>query len=260
MSILFRGFQNASKHAVRPSKLAGAVIGLRLISKTRSKTPKPSQLIYPEATNKEHSDLATFLSYVERTSLNKNSTVYRGTHYEYTVADTLSQYGFLLKRVGGHSDRGLDLLGIWTLPSTSQTSKVIIQCKAGARSASPMYIRELKGAMAVAPPGWRGTDVLGLLVGEKPATKGVQKEMHSADVALGYVCCTKEGEVAQLLWNLKAREMGLDGLSVGVKYGRDKSQLVLIRGGEMLPLLEKVRIGKDNVVDVPVIETEEGAA
>ncbi|KAL3589993.1 hypothetical protein FPOAC2_12175 [Fusarium poae] len=256
MSILFRGLQNAQRRAVKPSKLTGAIACSRLISKTRSKSPKPSQLIYPEAPNKEHSDLVTFLSYVERTSLNKNSTVYRGTHYEYTVADTLSQYGFLLKRVGGHSDRGLDLLGIWTLPSTSQTSKVIIQCKAGARSPSPMYIRELKGAMAVAPPGWRGTDVLGLLVGEKPATKGIQKEIHSADAALGYVCCTKEGELAQLLWNLKAQEMGLDGLSVGVKYGENKSQLVLIRGGEMLPLLDKVKIEKDNVVDVSVIEAE----
>ncbi|RGP73755.1 hypothetical protein FLONG3_6246 [Fusarium longipes] len=255
MSILFRGFQNVLRRAVLPSKLASTVVGSRLISKTRSKAPKPSQLIYPAAPSKDHSDLATFLTYVERTSLNKTSTVYRGTHYEYTVADTLSQYGFFLKRVGGQSDRGMDLLGIWTLPSTSQTSKVIIQCKAGARSTSPMYIRELKGAMAVAPPGWRGTDVLGLLVGEKPATKGVQKEINTADVALGYVCCTKEGQVMQLLWNLKAQEMGLDGVSVGVKYGEDKkNQIVLMRGGKMLPLLEKVKIEEENVVDVSVLK------
>ena len=259
MSIWFRCFRNASRHSFQPSKCAGTIVVSRPISKTRKKAPKPSQLIYPEAPSKEHSDLATFLSYVERTSLNKNSTVYRGTHYEYTVADTLSQYGFLLKRVGGQSDRGMDLLGIWTLPSTSHTFKVILQCKAGARSASPMYIRELKGALAAAPPGWRGTDVLGLLVGEKPATKGVQKEMHTADVALGYVCCTKEGEVAQLLWNLKAQEMGLDGVSVGIKYGEDKNQLVLFRGGEMLPLLQKVETKEENVVDVSVLEAEKGA-
>ena len=258
MSIWFRGFRNASRHSFRPSRCTGTIVGLRPISKTSKKAPKPSKLIYPEAPSKEHSDLATFLSYVERTSLNKNSTVYRGTHYEYTVADTLSQYGFLLKRVGGQSDRGLDLLGIWTLPSTSHTFKVILQCKAGARSASPMYIRELKGALAAAPPGWRGTDVLGLLVGEKPATKGVQKEMHTADVALGYVCCTKEGEVVQLLWNLKAQEMGLDGVSVGIKYGEDKNQLVLFRGGEMLPLLQKVETKEENVVDMSVLEAEKG--
>ncbi|KAF4456982.1 hypothetical protein F53441_997 [Fusarium austroafricanum] len=222
------------------------------MSKRKGKAPKPFELIYPDAPTKEHSDLATFLSYVERVSLDKRSTVYRGTHYEYTVANTLSQYGFFLKRVGGQSDRGMDLLGIWTLPSTSQTCRVILQCKAGARSASPMYIRELKGAMAAAPPGWRGTDVLGLLVGEKPATKGVQSEMYSANVALSYVCCSKEGEVLQLLWNTKAQEMGLEGVSVGVKYGQEKNQIVLIRGGEMLPLLENNEI--DGVVGT--FETE----
>ncbi|KAK7413719.1 Cell morphogenesis protein PAG1 [Neonectria punicea] len=201
---------------------------------------------------KEHSDLATFLSYVERTRLNKRSTVYRGTHYEYTVAETLSQYGFFLKRVGGASDRGLDLLGTWTLPTTNDAMKVFVQCKAGARSPSPMYVRELKGARADAPPGWRGAgDALGLLVGEKPATRGVQEELR-ATAALGYVCCSREGEVKQLLWNQAAQEMGLEGVTVAVRYagkeGGDgdkaddlEKQLVLMKGGKKLPLLQKVR-------------------
>ncbi|KAF4971887.1 hypothetical protein FSARC_1392 [Fusarium sarcochroum] len=259
MSILFRGSHIVSRHVNRPSQWALTTIGSRLISQRRGRGSNPFKLIYPEAPSKEHSDLATFLSYVERKHLSKRSTVYRGTHYEYTVADTLSQYGFFLKRVGGASDRGMDLLGIWTLPSTSQTSKVILQCKAGAKSASPMYVRELKGAMAAAPPGWRGTDVLGLLVAEKPATKGVQKEMHSADVALGYVCCSKDGEVVQLLWNLKAQEMGLEGVSVGVKYGEEKNQLVLMKRGKMLPLLEKTESEEREVVGVSDVKVE-GAA
>ncbi|KAJ4270307.1 hypothetical protein NW762_001986 [Fusarium torreyae] len=260
MSILFRGSRRVSRHVNWPSQWALRTTGSRLISKSNGKRSKPFKLIYPEAPSKEHSDLATFLAYVERTRLNKRSTVYRGTHYEYTVANTLSQYGFFLKRVGGASDRGMDLLGTWTLPSTSQTSKVILQCKAGAKSASPMYIRELKGAMAAAPPGWRGTDVLGLLVAEKPATKGVQNEMHTADVALGYVCCSKEGEVVQLLWNIKAQEMGLEGVSVGVKYGEQKNQLVLIKRGEMLPLLEKTKSEERGVVDVSDVKVEEAAS
>lgn len=260
MSILFRGSQIVSRHVNQPARWTYKIVSSRPYSKSKGKTRKPAQLIYPDAPTKEHSDLATFLSYVERSSLNKRSTVYRGTHYEYTVSDTLSQYGFFLKRVGGQSDRGMDLLGTWTLPSTSQTSKVILQCKAGARGPSPMYIRELKGAMGAAPPGWRGTDVLGLLVGEKPATKGVQTEMHSADVAMGYVCCSKEGEVLQLLWNLRAQDMGLDGVSVGVKYAEGKSQLVLIRGGEMLPLLEKLKTEVEDVVVVPASKAEEAAS
>ncbi|KAF5987139.1 hypothetical protein FCOIX_1152 [Fusarium coicis] len=257
MPILLRGFLNVLRHANHSTKWRRAINGARLMSKRKAKAPKLFELIYPDAPTKEHSDLNSFLSYVERVSLNKRSTVYRGTHYEYTVADTLSQYGFFLKRVGGQSDRGMDLLGIWTLPSTTRTFKVVLQCKAGARSASPMYVRELKGAMAAAPPGWRGSDVLGLLVGEKPATKGVQGEMHSADVALGYVCCSKEGDVLQLLWNIKAQEMGLDGVTVGLKYGGDANKLVLVSGGEMLPLLERTKTeGEDVVVDVSAIEIE----
>lgn len=119
-----------------------------------------------------------------------------------------------------------------------------------------MYVRELKGALAAAPPGWRGDDVLGLLVGEKPATKGVQSEMHSADVALGYVCCSKEGDILQLIWNIKAQAMGLDGVTVGLKYGEDNNKLVLMRGGEMLPLLKKAKTEEDVVVDVSAIDIE----
>lgn len=243
MSILFRGAQRASRRFRLPSSKWGfPSIGVRHISDNNSQLPNPLELIYPEAPNKGHSDLATFLAYAERTSLDKRTTVYRGTHYEYTVADTLSQYGFFLKRVGGASDHGMDLLGAWTLPSTSQTIRVILQCKAGLRSVGPMYVRELKGALAAAPPGWRsGADTLGLLVAEKPATKGVQRDLNSAEVALGYVCCSRDGELVQLLWNRRAQEMGLEGISVGVRHGvgAGGKMLVLMRGGKVLPLLEK---------------------
>ncbi|KAI8679806.1 hypothetical protein NCS57_00259400 [Fusarium keratoplasticum] len=241
MSILFRGAQRASRRFRLPSKWGSTSIRVRHISNKNGQVPNPLELIYPEAPNKGHSDLATFLAYVERTSLDKRTTVYRGTHYEYTVADTLSQYGFFLKRVGGASDRGMDLLGTWTPPSTSQTIKVILQCKAGVRSIGPMYVRELKGALVAAPPGWRGADTLGLLVAEKPATKGVQRDMNSAEVALGYVCCSKEGELVQLLWNYRAQEMGLEGISVGVRHGvnGEEKKLVLMKGGKVLPMLEK---------------------
>ncbi|KAJ3525661.1 hypothetical protein NM208_g11543 [Fusarium decemcellulare] len=42
---------------------------------------------------------------------------------------------------------------------------------------------------------------------------------------------------------LGAQEMGLDGISVGVRYGEDQQEnkLVLMKGGKMLPLLEKTK-------------------
>ncbi|KPM44375.1 hypothetical protein AK830_g2175 [Neonectria ditissima] len=249
-----------SRRAIRisylsPRHVPATIGGRRFLSDANGAgSTTAGKLIYPESPTKEHSNLATFLSYVERTRLNKKSTVYKGTHYEYTVAETLSRYGFFLKRVGGASDRGLDLLGTWTLPSTEHAMKVFVQCKAGARSPSPMYVRELKGARAEAPPGWRGAgDVLGLLVGEKPATRGVQEELR-APAALGYVCCSKAGEVKQLLWNEAAQKMGLEDVTVAVRYAggdgdgdRDRDegdepekQLVLMKGARTLPLLEKL--------------------
>ncbi|KAF4976398.1 hypothetical protein FZEAL_6927 [Fusarium zealandicum] len=242
MSILLRGLRRVSKSAFPATGWTRRKTGVRFMSDGNSQSTEAFKLLYPEAPSKDHSDLATFLSYVERTQLSKRTSVYQGTHYEYTVADTLSRYGFFLKRVGGASDRGTDLLGTWKLPSTSHTMQVILQCKSGARAVGPMYVRELKGAIAVAPPGWRNGSVLGLMVGEKPATKGVLGEMHSAENALGYVCCSKEGEVRQLLWNLKAQDIGLQGVSVGVRYegkGEGESKtLVLLRNGKALPLLK----------------------
>ncbi|KAH7017328.1 hypothetical protein EDB80DRAFT_281351 [Ilyonectria destructans] len=234
-----RGSRRVIRQLHPSPKYVPARIGAR-----RTNSTTASKLIYPEAPTKEHSDLATFLAYVERTGLNKKSPVYRGTHYEYTVAEALSQYGFVLKRVGGASDRGLDLLGTWKLPSTRHIMKVFLQCKAGARSPSPMFVRELKGARAEAPPGWRGDgDVLGLLVGEKPATRGVQEELRAL-APLGYVCCSKDGELKQLLWNQAAQEMGLEGVTVAVKYAAEgdglEKQLVLMKGVRTLPVLEKL--------------------
>lgn len=199
-------------------------------------------LIYPDAPSKEHSNLSSFLAYAERSGLNPESTVYRGTHYEYTVAQALSQYGFFLKRVGGASDFGKDLLGTWTIPSTRHTLRVLVQCKAGARVSGPQYVREMQGALGEAPPGWRGSGVMGLLVAEKPATKGVREALRKVPRPMSYVFCTRNGLVQQILWNVAAEEEGLEGVSVGVRHGETTTNkhLVLTRGGRALPLLEKV--------------------
>lgn len=236
-----RRIQRILKSTFKP-RYSLILVGVRFFSDSTSSDSTPlDKLIYPESPSKEHSDLASFLSHVERTRLNKRSTVYRGTHYEYTIAQALSQYGFFLKRVGGPSDRGVDLLGTWTLPSTSTRLKTVLQCKAGARSPSPSFVRELKGALAVAPPGWRGDDALGLLVGEKPATKGVVGEILGSDRALGYVCCSREGDIRQILWNGRAQDIGLEGVAVGVRHEGEDKKLVLLREGEVLPLLNEVK-------------------
>lgn len=201
-------------------------------------SPTIDNLEYPPPPTSNHHDLATFLAYVDRTSLDKESTIYLGTHYEYTVQIALHNLGMHLQRVGGHSDYGIDLLGTWSLPSVPSPLKVLIQCKALALSPiRPATVREMEGAFVGAPRGWRGTDVLGMLVSQKSATKGVREAMGRSRWPLAYALCGKEGRVEQMLWNRRAAEVGLEGVGVTVKYGigkgrGKKGEIVLTWRGE----------------------------
>ncbi|KAK3324267.1 hypothetical protein B0T19DRAFT_443688 [Cercophora scortea] len=200
----------------------------------RKTPPSPS---YPLPTSTAlHSSLSTFLHHAERTSLSPTSTVYVGTHYEYTVSHSLASYQFDLKRIGGRSDQGIDLLGTWTLPSSTPSTpkrhKVFVQCKALASTPTSVLIRELEGAFAGAPAGWRGEGVIGLLATCGPATKGIREAMARSRWPMGFVCCSKEGEVRQMLWNRRAEEEGLAGLGVGTRYVGDGKRLVLTWNGK----------------------------
>lgn len=196
------------------------------------------KLIYPESPSSQHKDLVTFLAHAKRTGLDEESTVYVGTHYEYTVAQALARYGFHLKRIGGASDFGIDLLGTWTPPSTSHRLKILIQCKAGALI-GPRMIRELEGAFVGAPAGWRGKGVLAWLVGERPATKGVREGLGRSKWPMGYVFCERGARVRQVIWNRRAEEEGLEGFGVTSRFvdAGDVQELVLMRNGRILPLL-----------------------
>lgn len=210
------------------------------------------QLIYPAPKTTQHSDLASFQSYAKRTGLDEKSTVYVGTHYEYTVAAHLARYGFELRRIGGARDRGTDLVGTWTLPraeaETSSPSppppllKVLVQCKAGSgQRVGPQHMRELEGALAGAPVGWRGGDdgVLAVMVCERPATKGVREALGHSRWPMAFVYCEGGGggAVRQMLWNKRAEEHGLQGVGVGTRHVGGETELVLLRKGKMLPFL-----------------------
>lgn len=195
-------------------------------------------LTYPDAPSSQHADLSSFLAYAQRTGLNELSTIYVGTHYEYAAAKSLAKYGFFLKRVGGASDRGTDLVGTWTLPTTPSPLRVLVQCKAGAQRVGPHHVRELEGAFVGAPPGWRGHGVLGLLVSERSATKGVREALGRSRWPMGYVLCSKEGVVGQMLWNRRAEEEGLDGLGVVARHGEGEMDVGLMWKGKLLPFTD----------------------
>lgn len=191
-------------------------------------------IIYPESQTPNHHDLPSFLEYASRIDMDKKSTTYVGTHYEYTVQSSLERLGMSLKRIGGKSDYGIDILGSWSLPSASQPLKVLVQCKNIARKIDPAQARELEGAFAGAPVGWREAGVLALLVSQKSATKGVREALHRSRWPMGYVLCTPEGRVMQMLWNARAKKEGLEGIEVGLKYtggdANDKEVILTWKG------------------------------
>ncbi|KAI1160135.1 hypothetical protein F5B18DRAFT_633805 [Nemania serpens] len=185
-------------------------------------------LHYPEAPSKDqHHDVASYLEYADRTGLDMESKVFVGTHYEYSVASALRSLGFDLRRIGGHSDKGIDLLGTWSVPSTPAhlPMRVIIQCKAYSTAKTarigPHFIRELEGAYLGAPSGWRGSGVVGLLVTQRPATKGVREALAQSRWPLGYVSCSGDGGLEQMLWNRRAEEEGLEGMGVAARLSDD---------------------------------------
>lgn len=181
-------------------------------------------MTYPDSLSPNHHDLPSFLEYASRIELDPNSTTFVGTHYEYTAQAALEQLGMSLKRIGGKSDLGIDLLGTWQLPSTLEPLKVLIQCKALAKKMEPAHARELEGAIVGAPMGWRN-GVLGLLVAQKSATKGVREALGRSRWPMGYVLCGADGKIQQILWNRRAEEEGLEGIGVGLKYeGGDATQ------------------------------------
>jgi len=199
----------------------------------------PEDLQYPDSPNQNHYDMTSFLEYASRIAIDKSSPTYVGTHYEYTVQPALEKLGLTLKRIGGSSDYGIDLLGTWDLPTVQKPIKVIVQCKA--HRLYPSQARELEGAFVGAPQGWRGKGVLALLVSQRVATKGVREALGRSRWPMGYVYCQPNGQILQMLWNKKAEDEGLAGVEVGVKYeGGDASEKEII-----LAYKGKVITGRD---------------
>ncbi|KAA8635867.1 hypothetical protein SMACR_01728 [Sordaria macrospora] len=190
----------------------------------------------PLSKSSNHHDLASFLQYAKRTGLGQETTIFVGTHYEYTVSSLLAAYGFSLNRVGGQHDFGIDLLGTWSVPTAERPLRVIVQCKA-IQVTRPHLIRELEGAFVGAPVGWRGSEVFGVLVASKIATKGTRDALVRSRWPLVFIGCSREGKVEQLLWNHRAEQEGLQGLVVAKRHSPDGGeQLVLTHKGKHLPL------------------------
>lgn len=190
---------------------------LKASVKSLEKAPKEkSSVIAPGS--EQHNDLSSFLDYAKRLELAETSTVYVGTHYEYTVASSLRSLGFDLTRTGRASDYGIDLLGHWSVPSLPKPIRVLLQCKAHSKGLTPANVRELEGAFPGAPAGWRGGGVLGFLVATNQATKGMRDALIRSHLPMGFLQVTAEGTVLQFIWNQEAAQQGLEGMGVTNRF------------------------------------------
>ncbi|KAK1720724.1 hypothetical protein BDP67DRAFT_500687 [Colletotrichum lupini] len=238
------------RHLSRHNRLAISSIlsaPLSTCPSLRKRQEKGLELLYPDAPSTNHHDMTSFLAYANRTGLDVASTVYVGTRYEYTVSSALAQYGIHAIRVGGASDQGIDLLGTWSLPSRAENLKVIIQCKGGAQRVGPSIVRELEGSFIGAPVGWRGEGVIAFLVSEKPASKGVRESLGRSRWPMGFISCSREGSVQQMLWNQRADEEGLRGIGVTMRHtenGEGESQIVLTHNGKRIPQASKAKVSE----------------
>lgn len=199
----------------------------------------PGPLARPAASDpSSHHDLASFLTYARQAPLSPASTLYVGTHYEYTVLHALARLGFTLRRTGGAHDRGVDLRGLWCLPQLppGKGLDVVVQCKALKKKLSPAVVRELEGTAGMGSgaaraaggrqeegeAGGYGGEMAGrmaVLATPHAATKGVREAMAGSAAAMAFVKISAvEGRVEQLLWNRTAAQMGLDGLGVVVRH------------------------------------------
>ena len=200
--------------------------------RTKKALAIPPRLLPP--VDQKHHDLSSFLTHASRSNLNTASTVYRGTHFEYTVAGALRAFDFNLQRTGRSNDLGIDLVGHWSLPTERKRKTyevpVIVQCKAA--RPTPSMIRELEGAYTGAPSGWRGDGVLALLANVHPSTKGVRGSRAASRWPLGVLQVTREGEVKQFLWNAVAAQAGLEGLGVALRYASKRGGMLQAVGDD----------------------------
>ncbi|MCJ1316793.1 hypothetical protein MMC15_002114 [Xylographa vitiligo] len=211
----------------------------------KSDLPQPRP-VTPVPPSSQHTSLQSFLAYARDTKLSTSSTTYVGTYYEYLCALSLRRLGFDLTRTGGRADAGIDLLGSWQLPDASHPLRCIVQCKKLKAKAGPNLVRELEGAFAGAPTGWRGEDVVGVLCASREATKGVREAIRNA--RRGLMWCQIEdigedvGRVRQMLWNQRVGALGAEGVSVGIRHmlvagdvkGQDShDEVVLMWKGEV---------------------------
>ncbi|KAG0322748.1 hypothetical protein BGZ97_004403 [Linnemannia gamsii] len=189
-----------------------------------------------------HNDLQSF----EDLEHNMDSTIYRGTLFEYQTQKILQKtLGIYTQRSAGNGDLGVDLRGTWFLPLSASPEagdkvrhlKVIVQCKKMASKIGPKYVRELQGSLS-----FETQPTMAILAISSEYTKQALLPYAKSLWPMALVVIDTEAqECRKLMWN-RAAEKVMHGLQVGTKWmpGRDgelESRPVLCFKGKVLKRL-----------------------
>jgi hypothetical protein len=152
-----------------------------------------------------HTTLASFLRYAADLPLDRASSVFRGTLFEYSVLECLKRHSFDVYRTGGADDKGIDLRGHWTLPVLTTNSQdgeesnssekrikrtrqipVVVQCKHEIKKLGPRVVREVGGIRTfVSTVEERPSETLRVLASSSMFTeKAIQAMMTSTSALL----------------------------------------------------------------------------
>ncbi|KAF2161162.1 hypothetical protein M409DRAFT_59420 [Zasmidium cellare ATCC 36951] len=190
---------------------------VREATQEKSSTPEDIPLPSTALASQDHDDLCSFRQRSTKNGVNKQSTYYIGTEYEYTVAKSLKKwYGMLLERRGGPNDEGVDLVGSWRPPGNLRDFKVLVQCKVSRPNAA--IARELEGACSGGRPDWRGDGVLAMLASPKAATTGMWQTMQRSPRPMCFAQVSNRCHVVDFRSNDAADKAGLDELEKHTIY------------------------------------------
>ncbi|KAF8249789.1 hypothetical protein K440DRAFT_620192 [Wilcoxina mikolae CBS 423.85] len=134
--------------------------------------------------------------------------------------------GMNLVRVGGRDDRGLDICGTWSPPTSPGLPRpklqVYVQCKAERTRTGPKYLRELEGTLGISSTP--DTPPIGILAATRPCTPGLRKHMLLSRMPLAYCCIApydQGGYVRQFLWNGEVGRLIGRGVGATTRYIRE---------------------------------------
>ncbi|CAB4395561.1 unnamed protein product [Rhizophagus irregularis] len=162
---------------------------------------------------KEHKDLESFLLIKD---INTESSVYKGTLYEYeTISCLQKNFGMITSRVGGASDSGIDFRGGWNLPN-GQKLKLVGQCKNYSNKCPPSSVRELEGVVS----GLTSENTFGILSSKSGFSHEAINRFKASVCPLIMVSVINNGKKCKsFVWN-KSCEKFLDGLEVTTKFSK----------------------------------------